>query len=152
HTGLQVALDRAVAPGEEVDDAVDVAAVVLLGDVPDAGGLAALDVVVQARGAAAPAGVGGGAGAEHEDLREEVERAGDALGVGVGAEVGAALAVALAGEVDAGVVLVEGDRDEGIGLVVAQADVEARAVLLDEALLGEQRLGLGGDDDALDVL
>ena len=38
----------------------------------------------------------------------------------------------------------------GIGLVVAQADVEARPVLLDEALLGEQRLGLAGDDDALD--
>ena len=51
-----------------------------------------------------------------------------------------------------GIVLVEGDRDEGVGLVVAQADVEARPVLLDEALLGQQRLGLGGDDDALDVL
>ena len=58
--------------------------------------------------------------------------------------------MALAREVDAREVLVERDRDERIGLVVAQADVEARAVLLDEALLGEQRLGLAGDDDALD--
>ena len=69
HARLQVALDRAVAPGEEVDDAVDVAAVVLLGHIPHAGGLAALDVVVQARAAAAPPGLGPGAGAEHEDLR-----------------------------------------------------------------------------------
>ncbi len=152
HAGLQVVLDRAVAAGEEVDHAVDVAAVVLLGDVADAGGLAALDVVVQARAAAAPAGLGSGAGAEHEDLREQVEGAAHALGVGVGTEVGAPGPVALAGEVDAREVLVEGDRDEGVGLVVAQADVEARAVLLDEALLGEQRLGLGGDDEALDVL
>ena len=60
--------------------------------------------------------------------------------------------MALAREVDARKRLVEGDRDERIGLVVAQADVEARAVLLDEALLGQQRLGLAGNDHALDVL
>ncbi len=60
--------------------------------------------------------------------------------------------MALAREVHAREVLVERDRDERIGLVVAQADVEARAVLLDEALLRQQRLRLGGDDDALDVL
>jgi hypothetical protein len=64
----------------------------------------------------------------------------------------ASRAVALAREVNARVVLVEGDRDERIGLVVAQADVEARPVLLDEALLRQQRLRLGGDHDALDVL
>ena len=40
----------------------------------------------------------------------------------------------------------------GIGLVIAQADVEARLVLLDEVLLGEQRLGLGVDDERLDVV
>ena len=60
--------------------------------------------------------------------------------------------MALAREVHARELLVERDRDEGIGLVVAQADVEARAVLLDEALLRQQRLGLGADDDALDLL
>ena len=60
--------------------------------------------------------------------------------------------MALAREVNAWVVLVERDRDERVGLVVAQADVEARPVLLDEALLGEQRLGLGGDDHAFDAL
>ena len=58
----------------------------------------------------------------------------------------------LAGEVDARVVLVEADRDVGIGLVVAQADVEARPVALDEALLGEQRLGLVGGDQHLEAV
>ena len=56
----------------------------------------------------------------------------------------------LAGEVDARVLLVEADRDVGIGLVVAEADVEPRPVALDEALLGEQRLGLGRGHQELD--
>ena len=140
------------APGEEVDHAVDALAIVLLGDVPDAGRLAALDVVVQARAAAAPPRLGAGAGAEHEHLREHLQRAAHALGVRVRAEVRPARAVALAREVHARVVLVERDRDERVGLVVAQADVEARPVLLDEALLGQQRLGLAGHDHALDPL
>ena len=121
-------------------------------DVADAGRPAALDVVVQARRARAPAGLDALAGAEQEDLLEQVERAAHALGVRVRAEVQALAAVALAREVDARELLVHRDRDERIGLVVAQADVEARPVLLDEVLLGEQRLGLGGDEDELDRL
>ena len=74
------------------------------------------------------------------------------LALEYGPEVGATGTVALAREVHAWEVLVERDRDERVGLVVAQADVEARPVLLDEALLGQQRLGLAGDDDAFDVL
>src|SRR5438105_545003 len=60
--------------------------------------------------------------------------------------------VALAREVDAREVLVERDRDIRIGLVVPQADVEARLVLLNEVLLGEQRLRLGVDDERLYVI
>ncbi len=122
-----------------------------LRDVADARRLAALDVVVQARAAAAPARLGAGAGAEHEHLRQHLQRRAHALGVRVGPEVRAAGAVALAREVHARELLVERDRDERVGLVVAQADVEARPVLLDEALLGQQRLGLAGDHDALDA-
>src|SRR6202040_2791226 len=106
----------------------------------------------QARAAAAPPRLRAGARAEHEDLREHLERPPYALGVRVRPEVRPARAMALAREVHARVVLVERDGDERIGLVVAQADVEARAVLLDEALLGQQRLCLRGDDDALDAL
>ena len=140
----------AVAAGEEVDDAVDHPPVLLLVDVADARRLAALDVVVEARRAAAPPGLRALAGAEQEDLLQQVERAAHLLGVRVRAEVGALAAVALAREVHAREVLVEGDRDVRIGLVVAQPDVEARLVLLDEVLLGQQRLGLGLDDEVLD--
>jgi hypothetical protein len=58
--------------------------------------------------------------------------------------------VALAGEVDAGELLVEADPDVRIGLVVPQPDVELRPVALDELLLGEQRFGLGLGDQEVD--
>ena len=144
HPPLEVALDlRGSGRRGSAIDAVDALAVLLLGDVADAGRPAALDVVVEARRARAPARLGALAGAEQEDLAEQVERPAHALGVRVRAEVGALAAVALAREVDAREVLVERDRDVRIRLVVAQPDVEARLVLLDEVLLGEQRLGLG---------
>src|SRR4029077_8013428 len=107
---LERALDLLIAAREEVDHAVDRTPVLLAIDIPHARGLAALDVVVQARRAAAAARLGALAGAEHEHLAEHLERRADPLGVAVGAEVGAVAAVALAGEVDAWEVLVERDR------------------------------------------
>ena len=85
-------------------------------------------------------------------LPEHLERRADPLGVAVRAEVRPVAAVALAGEVDPREVLVERDRDVRVRLVVAQPDVEPRLVLLDEVLLGEQRLGLGVDDQRLDLV
>ena len=120
--------------------------------VSDAGRSAALDVVVEARRARAAPRLGPLAGAEQEDLAEQVERAAHALGARVRAEVGALAPVALAREVHAREVLVEADRDVRVGLVVAQPDVEARPVLLDEVLLREQRLRLGVDDQRLDLV
>ncbi len=152
HLLFLLLFDLAVAAGEEVDDRVDVAAVLLLGDVADAGRPAALYVVVEAGAAGAAARLGALAGAELEQLAEQVEGLAQALGAGEGAEVGAVGAVFLAGEVDARVVLVEADGDVGVGLVVAQADVEARPVALDEALLGQQRLGLVGGDERVDAV
>jgi hypothetical protein len=150
HALLEVALDLAVAAAQERDDAVDRLHVALARGVADARRPAALDVVVQARRAAAPAGLGALAGAELEHLAEQVQRAAHALGVGVRAEVQPVAAVALAREVHARKLLVHRDRDERIGLVVAQADVEARLVLLDEVLLDQQRLGLRRDEQVLD--
>ena len=151
HALVERALDLAVAAREEVDDRVDVLPVGLLGDVADAGRLAALDEVVEAGRPAGPARLGAVAGAVLEDLAQQVERLAHALGVGEGAEVDAVAAVALAREVDARVLLVQRDPDVGVRLVVAQADVVDGAVALDELLLGQQRLGLGLGGDELDV-
>ncbi len=49
HLAIEVALDVAVAAREEVDDRLDVSPVLLAVDVADAGRLASLDVVVEAR-------------------------------------------------------------------------------------------------------
>src|SRR5205085_3778550 len=120
--------------------------------VAHARGLAALDEVVEAGAATRAAGLGAVAGAELEDLAQQVERLPYSLRIAEWPEVGAAAAVLLAREVDAREVLVEGDRDVGIGLVVCQPDVVAGAVLADEGLLGEQGLGLRLCGDELDVL
>ena len=110
HALVERLLDLPVAARQEVDDRLDVLAVLLLRDVADAGGLAAVDVVVEAGAAAGAPGLRPVAGAVLEDLAEQVERLAHALGVREGPEVGAAAAVALAREVDARELLVEADR------------------------------------------
>ena len=150
HLALLLPLDLAVAAGEEVDDRLDVAAVLVAVDVADAGGPAALDEVVEAGIAGAPARLGPFAGAVLEQLAEQVEGLPHPLCAGERPEVGAARPVALPGEVDAREFLVEADPDVGVGLVVPQADVETGPVALDEALLGEQSLGLVRGDQELD--
>ena len=87
HLALEVALDVAVAAGEEVDDRVDPAPVLLAVDVADAGRRAALDVVVEAGDAGAAPRLGPLAGAVLEQAPEEVERLAHALRRRVGAEV-----------------------------------------------------------------
>src|SRR5690606_25539442 len=134
------------------DDRVDVLPVLLLADVADARRLAALDEVIEAGAPRRPAGLGPVAGAVLEDLAEQLERLARPLRAAERAEVGAAPAVLLAREVHAWEVLVEADADVGVGLVVAEADVEARPVALDEVLLGEQRLRLRLGRDELDVV
>src|SRR6202167_3576499 len=107
HALLEITLDRAEAPGEEVDHAVDAAPIVLLGDVADTGRFAALNVVIEAWAAAAAARFGACTGAVHEDLGEHLERRAHTLGARVRAEVGASRAVTLACEIDPRVLLVE---------------------------------------------
>ena len=91
------------------------------------------------------------AGPVREDAVEHVERLAHLLRVRVRAEVDDPAAVPLAREHDARVVVLDRDRDVGERLVVAEADVERRAVALDQVLLEVQRLDLGVGDDHLDV-
>ena len=151
HPALQLAQDRPRLAREELDDAVDDPAVVLLRDVAHAGRRAALDVVVEARDARVPAGLRPLARPELEDAVEHVERLAHLLRVRVRAEVPDAAAVPLAGEHHARVVVLHGDRDVRERLVVAQPDVERWPVPLDEILLEVQRLDLGAGDDHLDA-
>ena len=152
HLLLEVALDLAIAAGEEAPDGVDVAPVLVGIDVADAWRPTPLDVVVEAGNSRPSAGLGTVAGPVLEELAEQLERLPDPARVRVGTEVGAVGTVALTGEVDARELLVEADPDVGVGLVVAQLHVEHRAVTLDELLLGDQRLGLGVGDEEVDRL
>ncbi len=55
----------------------------------------------------------------------------------------------LPGEHHPRVLVLHGDHDVGVRLVVAQADVEGRPVLLDEVVLEQQGFDLVGGDDPL---
>ena len=67
-----------------------------------------------------------------------------------GAEVGGAVLAQPPGDVDARILL-GGQLDVGVGLVVAQQDVEARLPLLDQVVLEGQRFLLVVDQDVVDV-
>jgi hypothetical protein len=151
HLLLELAFDRARIAGEEVDDAFDDLPVVLLRDVADAGGMAAVDVVVEARDPGVAAGLWALARPVLEDAVEHVERLPHLLRVRVRAEVGDPAAVPLAREHDPRKVVLDRHCDVRERLVVAQADVEGRSVALDEVLLEVQRLDVAAGDDHLDV-
>jgi hypothetical protein len=151
HPLLQLAQDRPRVAGEELDHAVDDRAVLLPRDVADAGRLAALDVVVEARDPAVAPGLRPLAGAELEDPVQHVERLAHLLRVRVRAEVPDPAPVALPREHDPRVLVLDRHRDVRERLVVAEPDVERRPVALDEVLLEVERLGLRPGDDHLQV-
>ena len=140
-----------MSPDEELDHLVDQLAVELLRDVADAGRVAALDVVVEARDAGVPARLRPLARPELEDAVEHVERLAHLLRVRVRPEVDDPAPVALAREHDARVLVLDRHGDVRERLVVAETDVERRPVALDEVLLEVERLDLGAGDDHLEV-
>ena len=152
HLLLEPAPDRPVVAREKLDHLVDHVAVVLLRDVADARRVAALDVVVETRDAAAPPGLRPLARPVAKDAVQDVERLAHLLRVRVRPEVHDATPVSLTGEHDPRIVVLDRDRDVGERLVVAQPDVERRTMALDEVLLEVERLDLGLRDDGLDRL
>ncbi len=136
---------------EEVDELGDERHVLVGGDRAHAGCHALLDVRVQARtpepGVAVELVLG--ARADREGAQEEVEGLPDRVGVGVRAEVADTLALRPPHHHRPGPLLVEGDGEVGVGLVVLQPDVEARAVLLDQVEFEEEGLDLVADGDPL---
>ncbi len=65
-------------------------------------------------------------------------------------EVAGALLLLAAHDAGARPLLRDGDGEERVALVVAQADVEAGPVTLDERVLEHERFDLVGGDDPLD--
>jgi hypothetical protein len=91
------------------------------------------------------------AGWDHEVAMNEVD---DAIGE-IGREVGAVVCAAILPQapryVHAREPLGEGEFHIGVCLVVAQQDIEARFLLLDEVVLEGQSLFIIGDNDVVDV-
>ena len=92
-----------------------------------------------------------GARPHREDPQQLVDGVADRPGVGVGPEVAGALLLRAAPDHDARELLADGDRQPGVGLVVAVLHVEARVELLDPGVLQLERLDLGADDGPLDA-
>ena len=122
------------------------------GQLVDAGGRAAVDLVEDA-GALAVVEDVVGAGAQLEPAVHDAQRLADGAGAGVGAEPARPVVLALPGpahlQARERVAPVEPEDDEV--LVVAQPDVEARPVLLDELVLEEHRLLLGAGHHHVEV-
>jgi hypothetical protein len=139
---------------EEVAHLLDQLPVGHLLDLTDARADALLDVVQQARPPQPVVLVElrRATGADRERLDQLVERVADRVGVRVRPEVAHTLALAAAHHHRPWPLLAHGHGQEGVALVVEQPDVEARAVLLDEAVLEHQRLDLVAHLDPLDRL
>ena len=133
-----------VSPSRNSHSSVDELAVRHLVDLADARPGALLDVEQQARPAEPLVLVElrRAARADREAAQQQIERVADGVGVGVRPEVAGALALAAAHHHRPRPLLVDGDRQERVALVVAQPDVEPRVVLLDERVLEHQRLDL----------
>ncbi len=136
---------------EELAQLLDELAVRHLVDLADARSGALLDVEQQARPAEPVVLVelARRAGPDREGSQQQVERVADRVGVRVRPEVTNALALAPAHHHRSRPLLVEGDGEERIALVVAQSDVEPRAVLLDQRVLEHQCLDLVAHLDPL---
>src|SRR5699024_1493895 len=151
HLLLPVADESAGVSGHEVRDAAGQFPVLLLADVTDAGSRAFVDVAEQA-GATTAFGTtvdAGGAGAHREGLEQQVQRILDGPHLGEGAEVLDALATLPAGDIGPRNLLVHRDRKVGVGLVVAEHNVEPRFVFVDPRPLELEGFDLGVDDGPL---
>ena len=151
HVGAQATHHLLGAPLQEETGVVAGLPVALeRADLLDAGGDAALDLVLEAGpGAAAVQRLL--AGADAEQLPDEPGRLPSQAGRDVGPAIGVPVLRGPAHDVEARVVLLEGQPEVGMILVVAEADVVQRLVALDEVVLESQRLHLGVGDHELEI-
>ena len=90
--------------------------------------------------------------ANGEATQQQVERVANGIGVGIRTEVAHALALAATHHQRSGPLFVHRHRKKRIALVVAQSNVETRAMLFDEAELEHQRFDFVAHLNPLDGL
>ena len=151
HLALDVLLDLAEPAAQEVDRLVHGRHVLLARAAVVARAERALDEVLQAGRAAGAPRLGAAALAVREDAADELERLADLARARERAEVQVAGHAAAAEEAHARPLVVQRDLDGRVALVVAQAEVVRRALLLDEVVLEEERLRLGRRHHPVDV-
>ncbi len=136
-----------VSPSRNAAEFVDQLPVRHRIDLSDARPGALLDVEQQARTAESLVLVElrRAARADREAPQQQVEGVADRIGVGVRTEVPGSLALPAAHHQRPRPVVVHGDGEERVALVVAEPNVEPRIVLLDEAELEHEGLDLVAD-------
>jgi len=136
---------------EEQHDVVDHAPVIGLALITDARGPAALDVVVEARAGGRLARQIPVTRPHGENATDDPERLAQRGHVGVGPEKARPRHGHATHHQHPRKRLSQRHGDARVALVVGEADVEPRLVLLDEIVLEQQRLRLVRDDDRLEV-
>ena len=151
HLPLDALDERVGATAHEVGEVLGDPAVLVGVDPAHARGGALVDVAEQAGTAdlAGPLEHPVAARAHREDAEQRVHGVADGPGVAVGAVVLDALLLRAATDHHPRELLVHGDREPRVGLVVAVLHVEPRVELLDPGVLQLQRLDLGRDDGPL---
>ena len=151
---LQVAEDVGEVALEDAAHAGDGGHVLLLALQSCAGGSAEAHLVFQAGSPHLDCS----AGAEGEELPDDVLQLAEDAAVGVRAVeafgfwfLAFGIMVRVAGEDESGIVLV-GEAEVGVGLVVLEETVVAGLVALDEVVLEEEGVDLGGHDGDTDVV
>ncbi len=153
HLTFQVAGESVGPAGEEVAEVGHDRPVLLGGHSPHTGGRALVDVAEQTGpfDLTVPFEHPCRTRASGEDPGQQVQGLADGPGVRVRTEVAHPLAAWSPVDRQPRELLVEGDRENRIGLVVPVADVESRIELLDPVVFQLQGLHLGGHHRPLDV-
>ena len=145
HAPPEILLNLVVTPLEHLDGRPHVAGVAVLGDEPDARGGASLNLVLQA-GTRAVREIGVLAVAQPEELLQLLQGLANRTRRRVRPEEPAGLLARAPIEREARKIVARVEMQERKALVVAEQDVEARAMRLDEVELEQQRLGVGVRD------
>ena len=151
HLGFHAGDDGVGLAVEEVEQLGGHLLVGLAVDLADARTRALLDVEQQARPAQPVVVVElvVRAGPQREGAQQQVEGLADGVGVGVGPEVLDALLLAPPHHHGPGPLVLHGDGEERVALVVAQPDVEAGAMPLDQVVLEHEGFDVVADLDPL---